>query len=60
MTFVFSFWYIVMAFLVIGIAGCIAGFILMDQKDKALIKEFVESSNEVEVPAKDSAEQKSE
>ena len=43
MTFVFSYWYIVMAVLLVGIVAAIVAFILMDKKDKVIIKEFVDS-----------------
>jgi len=59
-TFVFSFWYIVMAVLVLGIAGCIAGFILMDKKDRVIIKEFVDGSNEQQTEQLKAVEEKSE
>ena len=55
MEFVFSVWYFVMIALVVGVAVCITLFVIMDKKDKALIKEFVESaqSNADNTPAKE-------
>ena len=43
MTFVYSNWYIVMAILLVAIVSLIVIFVLMDKKDKVLIKEFVDS-----------------
>ena len=60
MTFVFSFWYIVMAVLVLGIAACVVGFILMDKKDRVIIKEFVDSTNEPQVEPTKAVEEKAE
>ena len=51
MKFVYSNWYIVMAVLLVLIIGSIVAFILMDKKDKELIKDFVKSNAEpAEVP----------
>ncbi len=44
MTFVFSFWYFVILALVAGVVACIIVFFKMDKKDKELIKNFVEES----------------
>ena len=44
MEFVFSAWYFVMIALVVGIAVCVTLFVLMDKKDKVLIKEFIENA----------------
>ena len=60
MTFVFSFWYIVIAVLVLGIAGCVTGFILMDKKDRIIIKEFVDSSSEPQAEQATTAEKSAE
>ena len=66
MEFVFSAWYFVMIALVVGIAVCVTLFVLMDKKDKVLIKEFIESaqSNNESEPVKEtentSSENKSE
>ena len=49
-----------MAVLVLGIAGCIAGFILMDKKDRVIIKEFVDGSNEQQTEQLKAVEEKSE
>ena len=49
-----------MAVLVLGIAGCIAGFILMDKKDRVIIKEFVDSSNEPAAEQPKAVEEKAE
>ena len=47
MEFVFSFWYIVVAVLVVASVACLVVFFLMDKKDKVLIDEFI-ASNEVQ------------
>lgn len=44
MAFVFSFWYIVMALLAIGVVACILVFFKMDKKDKEIIDNFVKES----------------
>lgn len=44
MAFVFSFWYIVMAVLAIGVVACIVVFFMMDKKDKELIDNFIQES----------------
>lgn len=49
-----------MAVLVLGIAGGVAGFILMDKNDRVIIKEFVDSSNEPESVEAKSVEAKAE
>lgn len=64
MTFVFSFWYIVLALLVAGIVACVVLFVKMDKKDQVLINDFLKSNAVEEVkeePAKDTSatEQKS-
>lgn len=46
MTFVFSFWYIVLILLLIGVVLSIVFFIRMDKKDEALIADFVKNSTE--------------
>lgn len=49
MTFVFSFWYIVLALLAVGIVAAIIAFVKMDKKDRVLIDNFIkESTEEVE------------
>ena len=45
MAFVSSPWYIVMAILIVAIVALVVVFILMDKKDKAIIEEFIQSSN---------------
>ena len=55
MKFVYSNWYIVMVLLLVLIVACIVVFILMDKKDKELIKEFVEK-NKVDAAAHASTE----
>ena len=45
MTFVFSFWYIVLAILVLGVIGLVIAFVKMDKKDRELIKDFVDETN---------------
>ena len=54
MTFVFSFWYIVLILLVIGVVLSIVFFIRMDKKDEVLINDFVKNSTE---PAKESVKE---
>lgn len=49
-----------MAVLVLGIAGCVAGFILMDKKDRVIIKEFVDSSSEPVAEQPKAVEEKAE
>ena len=44
MAFVSSSWYIVMALLFVAIIGLIVTFVLMNNKDKALIENFVAES----------------
>ena len=44
MAFVFSFWYIVMAMLAVGVVACIMVFFNMDKKDKEIIDNFVKES----------------
>ena len=53
---VFSVWYIVLALLIVAIAGLFFAFIKMDKKDRILIDEFVNSS-EVQ-PTEQQAEEK--
>ena len=55
MKFVYSNWYIVMAVLLVLIAACIVAFVLMDKKDKELIKGFVDK-NKVDATAPTPAE----
>jgi len=59
MEFVFSFWYIVMAVLVVCIAACITVFVMMDKKDKVLIDEFVKNASTEQKAEKVSTEEKS-
>ena len=44
MAFVFSFWYLVMAMLAVGVVACIMVFFNMDKKDKEIIDNFVKES----------------
>lgn len=44
MTFVFSFWYIILALLIAGVVASILIFIKMDQKDRVLIDNFIKES----------------
>ena len=53
MAFVFSWWYIVMAVLVVGIVACMVVFFRMDKKDTLLIKEFIQDSQK---PASEAAQ----
>lgn len=46
MAFVWSFWYIVVAVLAIGIIACIVCFVMMDKKDKLIISDFVKKNSE--------------
>lgn len=55
MSFVFSFWYIVMILLVAGIAACLVVFFKMDKKDRVLIDEFIK---EAQKPAEQKEENK--
>ena len=52
MEFVFSWWYIVMAVLAVGIVACMVVFFRMDKKDSALIEQFIKDSQQ---PAKEEA-----
>ena len=52
MAFVFSFWYIVMALLVAGIAAALVVFIRMDKQDKVLIDQFVKEASAQQPEAK--------
>lgn len=53
MSFVFSFWYIVALALVAGTAAIVFVLVKMDKKDKALINEFIATS-QAEQPAEES------
>ena len=44
MFFVYSSWYIVLAVLAVAIVGLIVTFVMMDKKDRQIIKEFVEAN----------------
>lgn len=57
MAFVFSSWYIVAAFLVVGIAVCLFLFFRMDKQDKGIINKFLSESQiqEEETPNNDSS-----
>ncbi len=44
MFFVYSSWYIVLAVLAVAIVGLIVTFVMMDKKDRQIIKEFVEKN----------------
>lgn len=44
MEFVFSFWYIIMILLVLGIVACLVVFFMMDKKDRVLIDNFIKES----------------
>lgn len=46
MKFVYSNWYIVMALLLVAIVALVVVFILMDKKDRVIIKDFVKSLNQ--------------
>ncbi len=46
MYFVWSWWYLVLLFLVAGIVAMSIVFFKMDKKDRILMKEFVEASSE--------------
>ncbi len=48
MYFVWSWWYLVLLFLVAGIVAMSVVFFKMDKKDRVLMKEFVEASSEKE------------
>ena len=50
MIFVWSFWWIVIAILVLGIIGTAVAFIMMDKKDAVLIDDF----KKAHMPATDS------
>lgn len=45
MTFVYTSWYIVLALLVVAIAGLVVAFIMMDKKDKQIIETFMKETN---------------
>lgn len=60
MIFVWSFWWIVIAILVLGIIGTAVAFIMMDKKDAVLIDDFkkahmptTDSEPDVETAKKD-------
>ena len=53
MSFVFSFWYIVMLLLVAGIVACLVVFFKMDKKDKVLIENFIKESTEEQPTAEE-------
>ncbi|HIU06601.1 MAG TPA: hypothetical protein IAC46_03335 [Candidatus Onthoplasma faecigallinarum] len=44
MFFVYSSWYIVLAVLAVAIVALIVTFVMMDKKDRQIIKEFVEKN----------------
>lgn len=44
MFFVYSSWYIVLAVLAVAIVALIVAFVMMDKKDRQIIKEFVEKN----------------
>lgn len=44
MFFVYSSWYIVLAVLAVAIVALIVAFVMMDKKDRRIIKEFVEKN----------------
>ena len=46
--FVFSYWYIVLAGLILALGGTITAFVLMDKKDKKMIKEFLDKNTDEE------------
>ena len=46
MVFVWSYWYIVLAILLIGAIGCVVAFILMDKKDREIISSFVKDNSQ--------------
>ena len=45
MTFVYTSWYIVLAILALAIVGLVVAFVMMDKKDKLIIKEFMNQAN---------------
>jgi len=48
MMFVFSYWYIVLAGLILALGGTITAFVLMEKKDKKMIKEFLDKNTDEE------------
>ena len=58
MAFVFSFWYIVMAVLAVGVVACIMVFFNMDKKDKEIIDNFVKESANQPATSEESAVEK--
>lgn len=44
MFFVYSSWYIVLSVLAVAIVALIVTFVMMDKKDRQIIKEFVEKN----------------
>ena len=53
MAFVYSNWYIVMALLLVAIVALITVFVLMDKKDRVLIKNFVDEMQKNAEPKKE-------
>lgn len=51
MMFVFSYWYIVLAVLAVGIGAAVFFLVKMDKKDNKMLAEFVESAKQEEVKA---------
>lgn len=58
MEFVFSFWYIIMILLVLGIVACLVVFFMMDKKDRVLIDNFIKESTVNSQPANETTADK--
>lgn len=53
MSFVFSYWYIVIAICAVLAIGCVVAFIMMDKQDRVMLDEFVANAQkQAEQPAK--------
>lgn len=53
MSFVFSYWIIVAAVLLVGIVACFIIFFKMDRKDRVLIDEFIKAQQPEESTAEE-------
>ena len=53
MTFVFTSWYFVMLMLLAGIIACVVVCVMMDKKDRQIIKNFVKQNEKQPEEVKD-------